>query len=359
MVFVLQAIRELLHAGPIKIEGKQYRDLIDFYYNLTKSMQKGSGTGNAASRSDVRAMLSTPQLTLYHLHLTGTTALACDVVHWAMADYCAKRVAVDSSGTAVVRVSCCNVNIRIRIMCSYTTPPRITFDVHECSPTHLRLSTFSVLLQVPAMEWIWADTCPEKFQFLRTSTRVRYYSYGYMKSCSTPGQDPVLLPFWKKAPDPTRGPLELDLGGRVPVTPITNTQPPNAPQPNLVGEDADAEDTQGGPADTQDPPADTSNQFGGAHDEAVQLWSLTSLLVNATARAVCQVHQLMTSPEAVMAGGASPGRRGVYLAAVDRIAIKEYNKCKIRWGTGPPSRQLYDLHAPAALPGHTSCDVLT
>jgi len=316
MVFVLQAIRELLHAGPIKIEGKQYRDLIDFYYNLTKSMQKGSGTGNAASRSDVRAMLSTPQLTLYHLHLTGTTALACDVVHWAMADYCAKRVAVDSSGTAVVRVSCCNVNIRIRIMC-------------------------------------------KKFQFLRTSTRVRYYSYGYMKSCSTPGEDPVLLPFWKKAPDPTRGPLELDLGGRVPVTPITNTQPPNAPQPNLVGEDADAEDTQGGPADTQDPPADTSNQFGGAHDEAVQLWSLTSLLVNATARAVCQVHQLMTSPEAVMAGGASPGRRGVYLAAVDRIAIKEYNKCKIRWGTGPPSRQLYDLHAPAALPGHTSCDVLT
>jgi len=117
---------------------------------------------------------------------------------------------------------------------------------------------------------------------------------------------------WKKA-NILAPPLCLDLNGRVPAPGAVQIDPKQAPPEDLVDHIVPEAD---------DAPAPTGTQEG---------FSQALRLVNATARAVCLAHRLLTDPEEVAKGGAPAKEQENYLAVADSEAIKEFNKCKLCW----------------------------
>jgi hypothetical protein len=101
---ISQVVCDLLLHGPIKILGKRYSTLTEYYFEVSKRIQKGHWC-NVPLKSVTNAIRS-PTLMINGYVLNNPSAIVCDCVHWALSDYATKVRAHRAKEQCQVRVHC-------------------------------------------------------------------------------------------------------------------------------------------------------------------------------------------------------------------------------------------------------------
>jgi hypothetical protein len=82
-------VRDYLLHGPIKVQGKTFKRVYLYYYEVCKHMQRGHWFN--VPTSNIQDMIKSPTLIFDGYLLNNPCAVVCDIVHWAMTDYARKR----------------------------------------------------------------------------------------------------------------------------------------------------------------------------------------------------------------------------------------------------------------------------
>jgi hypothetical protein len=88
----MQIVRDYLLHGPIKVRGKKYAHLCEYFFEICKRVQVGHSCNTALT--DVSKAIRNPALQLNGQLLNQSLAIVCDIVHWGLTDYANKRTAM-------------------------------------------------------------------------------------------------------------------------------------------------------------------------------------------------------------------------------------------------------------------------
>jgi hypothetical protein len=97
----MQVVRDYLLHGPVDIVGVRYATVADYYFGISKRIQRGHWCN--ASLPSVKAVLGSPTLTFNGYLLNNQCAIICDIVHWGLSDYANKRAALKGGVQLEVR----------------------------------------------------------------------------------------------------------------------------------------------------------------------------------------------------------------------------------------------------------------
>jgi hypothetical protein len=99
----MQAVRDFLLHGPIKVQGKEYTHLVAYYVKQTKKSQKGHSC-NVQVQS-VAQIVASPRVALHHTLLNTVSACVCDAVHWGLVDLARRILTKDRDEEVVLLAS--------------------------------------------------------------------------------------------------------------------------------------------------------------------------------------------------------------------------------------------------------------
>jgi hypothetical protein len=82
-------VRDYLTHGPIKVQGRTFKRVYLYYFEICKQIQKGHWFN--VSTTTLMEMLKSPTLLFDGYLLNTVCAVVCDIVHWGLTDYVRKR----------------------------------------------------------------------------------------------------------------------------------------------------------------------------------------------------------------------------------------------------------------------------